>query len=404
MISLYNKLTKSSIFRLFRTNQIIQVVLVLQGVLLARLLGPTGRGTYAEYYAIMNVMASTVLLGQNIFFLHRENIGNRVSSVVMGIAIRSLLIGIVIGVAIIYFGYLTGTIFALALAFIVVNNVMVLLHTYDIKTKEIRRYNLTRNSLNPFIIVGVLLVYLLNGLTVETLLVVIILSNLVQIILWFYLSEEGIQVNYRQVVEEFLDASSFTSGLKFAGYGLSDTLLAWGDKVLLVYLFSSDQVGFYVVALSAAGLSSPLATAFSTNLLSTISSKRGLIEWPRILNYLAQFLLITLSVQILLFLILPVLIDLFYGEEFYNSISLSRELLPLVLVVQFQVILEAVAKGIGMKYKFITIRVMGFSFFAMIGVIHSSLSLAEFIYLNIVFSAVVGLSQLWLIRKSLINR
>jgi len=299
-------------------------------VIIARILGPQGKGIYslAILLPVFLISFGNVGIGQaSVFYvgkrihLPKEIFGNNIIlSFLLGIF--SFFIGLII---ILFFSdYLfpeiAKTYLFLALFLIPLQFFLSFINYLLLGMQRIKEYNFI-NIFQPFIFLVLLLIFLLTlKLGVEEVIVANILSCFATIIVLFYLAKRIIGVFHLCFNKSYIK-DAFGYGFKLY-LGNIIQFLHYRIDIFLVNIFLNPlAVGFYsiaVVLVEKIWLISQSAGIMLFPKVSSETNKKNLKEFTPLVC--RNILLVTLIGAILLFFIGRLLIVFFYSEKFLNSI------------------------------------------------------------------------------------
>jgi len=299
-------------------------------VIIARILGPQGKGIYSlailfPFFLISfgNVgiaQASVFYIGKKIY-LPKEVLGNNITlSFLLGIF--SFFIGLII---ILFFSdYLFPKIakiyLFLALFLIPLHFFLSFINYLLLGMQRIKEYNFI-NIFRPFIFLVLLLIFLLTfKFGVEEVIVADILSCFVAMIVLFYLAKRIIGVFHLRFNSSYIK-DAFRYGFK-VNLGNIIQFLHYRIDIFLVNIFLNPiAVGFYSIAVALVEKIWLISQSAGIVLFPKIASennKKNLKEFTPLIC--RNILLVTLIGAILLFFIGRLLIVFFYSEKFLNAV------------------------------------------------------------------------------------
>ena len=340
------KSTGFHVITTFVTKLIVLFGSFIASVLLARLLGPEGKGVVTALFVVPNIVVSIADLGvrqASAYYIGRKiySVKDVLSSSLFLWFITSLLS---IGIVLIY--YSTGSIqeygwllILIALIFIPIKLLTAYLNGVIQGLQKIGTINI--HALITFLvnILGVIiLVWLLNlditGAAFVTLLVAFVG-------LLYYLSIvrkiSVIKLKYIKPIPQNL----FSKGITFALALFVLTLNYKIDILFLEHMVSSNEVGIYSVGTNLAELIWQLPAAISTVLFARSANSKSDQE-AHIRS--AKLLRITLPILLILCFVFALMskyfVTLLYGENFQASAEVINILLPGVLIIVISKILH----------------------------------------------------------------
>lgn len=212
--------------------------------------------------------------------------------------------------------------------------------------QHIRQFN-TSQWLQKLIMVGLLgVLYLLDRLTVEATIVCILLGLMIGFLPALYhffktiytAVEYDLPTLWRMIRKGAVYAAALF--LIEANYKIDVLLLSW--------LSTKEEVGLYSVAVQVGELLWQLPAAIGIVVFSRSANDRESAVWQaELARSIRVSLWVTLAGGCVLFIIAPVLFDLFFGEEFKRGVSMTLWLLPgLIVMVIFKLLnMDLAGKG-----------------------------------------------------------
>ena len=317
---------------------LIMGIQALSGIMLARLLGPSGRGQLAICILWPALIASLGSLGIKdavIYFTAKGERPERLVPTCLGLAVVQAVI-------------LTGAGFILLPLFLnrhepdIVRDTLLfllfiplnLIGQYFISIYEgllkIHFANFLR-LIVPIVTFAVTIVLLITeSPSVRIILYSHLGGNLVivMVCLYAYVKENGVAGNLSMKLACELLRYGIRSHLGTITNSLNYKL----DQMLISLFLPTQSLGFYVVAVSASGVGGSLATAFRLVLFPTAAKSKNLIESQRLISdfLLKTFVLVSFS-SIVLLILFPFVFPLIYGEAFSSSILPAQILLVAVI-------------------------------------------------------------------------
>jgi len=230
---------------------------VLQGILLARLLGPVGRGEFATVILWPNVFAGLGILGVNMalarFAGQGQDPDGLVKTAVKAALVTGALTALVCGVALPFLlpegkhNLLPAA--YLFLLFIPINHLGMNLQGVDHGVGNFRWLNGTRALLYPVFFTGVLLCWWLATDTVFWVAVALLIANGSVVLIRLAAKLKSLLGEGQGVSFKTLCKKSYP----FVVASIIAILYTQMDKALLVWLLAPEEIGWYVAAFAAAG-------------------------------------------------------------------------------------------------------------------------------------------------------
>lgn len=343
------------IFSVSATNSVNTLLRFVAGIVLARALGPEGKGIYSSLMVVPAMVVTFAELG-----IRRSTIQHigakeypleKILSVLSFFFVFTSFTGIGISAFIYFTGEFEGfnsLLIILALLTIPVN----LLNKYNngifIGNQQYKTSNLLRSIPVILNLVFLLLFLFLMKLWVEGALFATLIANLVSSIsgLLIILKRYKISIRYNpEIIKSLLGL-----GLVYAGALFLVRLNFRIDILILKYLSSNEQVGYYSLGASVAeGWQSPFA--LGAVILSSSANSSNQSQVNKDVARLFRFVtLISLFIATVIYFISPFLIVKLYGKEFLPSVGVVQRILPAVLIVVIAKVLAQRLAGLKKTY------------------------------------------------------
>jgi antigen flippase len=345
------------------TNVVIQACTVVQGILVARLLGPVGRGQFAAailwpgFFAAMGGMGVSVALARRAGRAHDlarvirtglllTPLTGTVTAVLCAAAIPWLLPGndtVVRNAAYIF------------LPFIIFNQVSLAMIAIDQGAGWFAQMNWTRLIVNPVYLLFVLVLWFTGVRNVGWFVIGLLIANAT---VAFARVSLAVQRAPLPGPMEPVNAV-FREALPYGLAGLLGALAQSADKALLLYLLGTTQLGFYAVAVTAGSVVNSLASAAGTvtfGMSTQAKDREGFERVARMFRFTAwTWVLAGLAVAV----IIPILLPLLYGAPFRPAIWPAVLLIPAVALAGQATILEESMRGQGRAFIGLEARAAG---------------------------------------------
>ncbi len=312
--------------QLSSVNLVIAFLGLLTGPLLARALGPSGRGDLAAILVPLGLMSQVAGLGLGTFAIREAALGRRTSHLVGSLGPIVLAIGLV---SVVSGPFLAGLIAGgreTVYLFLVVGFCTVplglfsdLLASIAVGSERWRTYIAVRFIPPLVMVAGIVVLFVVDRLTVASAAVVSLVAGLASVLPLLPLLRDG--------RPRFLGGLA-REGLRFGGKawigGLGLAANVRLDQLLMTRLVAPRELGLYVVAVTSAGfLLIPMLGALGVGGLARFTyGERGLIA-----QVLRVSLLGAILVGVILAMTLPALIPLVFGGDFRDAVVVSWVLL-----------------------------------------------------------------------------
>lgn len=304
----------------FLAGCFIQACTLLQGIIVARLLGPEGRGEFAAATLPALFLGGVGLAGVNLVLTRlAAKIPNdhslRRSALVLGLFTSG--VNVLIGLVLCY-AFLPSQqqhllplarfyLLMIPLQHLSLNFLGVLQGEGDFHT-----FNVSRSLFNVSYVIALLVLAVLHVQNLWFFLLSLLLANSA-VVIW-------------QLVGLFRNTDLFgplhpTRGilketLPYAGFVLTDQVYQWLDKVLLLWLLGSTDLGLYMVAMSAAGATSVLTTSMGVIAFTQAAREDAGGGFEKVAGSFRLAVLLSVTVGIGFIACLPWLLPLVFGAEF----------------------------------------------------------------------------------------
>jgi len=337
----------------FASNILAIVSALLIDIVLSRQLGPEGRGLYASILVVPLIVTSFVMLGirrSAVYHLGKKifDADRTVSGILSLLIITSILAVLISGIAFLILlpKGLTWIMAILALMSIPVKLILVYSGGIYIGNEDFKRSNLQVWLPLVYDLLGILLFVALLKWSVSGALLALFLANLlVSVMSLRYLSKAfKITISWDKEVISGLAKIGITYAVAVVIMQLNYRV----DILLLQELSTMKEVGYYSLGVAISDKLWQLPSAIglvvmsrSANVDDTGRLDRDVAKLVRI-----SFLIVLLS-AIVLWLVIPYLLPLFYGIKFAPSIGVVRLMLPGIIMFVIVRILSGRFAGSG---------------------------------------------------------
>jgi len=345
------------------TNVVIQACTLVQGILVARLLGPVGRGQFAAAILWPTLFAAMGGMGVGVALARRAGRATDLARVIRTGLVLTLLTGTVVAalcaVAIPWLLPGSDTIVRnaayMCVPYIIFNHVSLAMIAIDQGAGWFRQMNWTRLIVNPVYLVLVIGLWLAGIRDVFWFVVSLLIAGgavaLVRV---------GLALRRAPLPGPMEPVKSvFREALPFGFAGLLNPLAASADKALLLYMLGTAQLGFYAVALTAASVVNSLAGAAGTvsfGMSAQVKDREGFDRVARMFRFTAwTWLLAGLGVAV----IIPIVLPLLYGAVFRPAIWPAILLIPAAALTGQASILEESMRAQGRAFVGLEARAAG---------------------------------------------
>ena len=354
----------------FLTNVFLALVGFLTGLLVARILGPDGRGELAAIQTWPTFLATLAMLGAPDALVYYSA---RQPARAARLLTTSILIGLSACIPAALLGYLLLPVLMAAQSepiIIAARNYLWILPLFAVVgmlvhplrgRNDLLPWNLMR-SFPALMWLGVLLIGMVAGQV-----------DAVNYARWYLIGmallfipmslvlKKRISGPYQPSIEDVRPILSY--GLPSMLSGLPSTLNLKLDQILMVGLLSPQLLGFYVVAVAWSNATLPILSALPAVIVPKVAGSSDRIDQ---LNALSQMTRLGSSFAVvagLVFAILsPLAIPLLFGSEFKNAISAGVILSIGVVFLSINQMLESGLMGLGKPKLVLLTQVVGLIF------------------------------------------
>lgn len=342
------------------TGLAIQFLSALSGVLLARTVGPEGRGLYGAALVYPLLISGIVGLGFAPYLARiaaQKNPDICVPTLLVE-AITLAGVQVTLGLVLITISYHLGfpadpTAGYLAFWFgslwIPLNQLILMLTSVDQGREHWRRYNATRFVIFPSNFLLLAGLWALGQLTVSNALLAMILANLVAVLVRIRKLTKEMQwrwIGFTRLREAFVGA------LPYATISVTTICVSQADTFLATTLMTHQNAGYYLVALAVAQLLGPISRSVGQVVFthsarapnsSSAANSESILFAKRLIVFAITFGLVASGIAI----VLPFLIVFVYGAQFQDAVSIAYLMLPGGFAIATATIFEEHLKGVG---------------------------------------------------------
>jgi len=337
-------LVRHSVFTVL-THILVQFFGILTGVIMARILGPEGRGVYALYYTNALLLTTFCSFSFNIALVYFIPSGKFSPEKMLGLSFIVNIISSLISVIIIlasYFSQFKTLLFSdkymsfAFLAWLIIYTITSFLSsTYTSFFQATKQFShLNKINLISSIISLLLFILLWFGQDickshVGLSLLILFVAQVVGIIIYAYNLHLKLKVkpsfkfNIKQDfkgLKEFLIAAHLSIVANFFNYRFS----TW----IIHYYINEAALGLYSLAINSGGIFLLVTEPLSMVLTPYLSSKKDEDKLQMFYSYFRILFWTILMAAIVLLFLAPIIFPWVYGNEFYDSVLLFQILIP----------------------------------------------------------------------------
>lgn len=346
------------------TSVSMQFFALLQGMLLARMLGPDGRGEVAGAMLWPNIFGSLGGLGISFILARRAGSGdedNRLTALAFGGAI----ITGSISVASCYFALpllIPGSLsYVISLSYIYLlyipfSQLGANLLALDHGAGRFGRFNFNRALLSPLYLIALVLVWRFAQDKVIWVIVAMIgvnaLAALLRLVYRFrsLLSGAFSVIRFGELVRE---------SMPFLATNIILVLYEQADKAILMWAVPVDQLGFYTVAASAIGVAKIIPQGLALVMFSVSNKMEPGKGFGNLAGVVRRGFLVTGLSAIVVWSGLAAFVKAIYGEEFAPAIQMAEILLLGVITAGGGEIITQALRGQGRPLTAVSARIAG---------------------------------------------
>jgi len=345
------------------TSVFMQACTVLQGILLARLLGPTGRGELAAVILWPNIFAGIGSFGSNIALSRivargEDTVAVTRAAIVMGLAtasVTTLVCYLMLPVLLPADQRSVLPIANLYLLYILVNHVGQNLLAIDQGTGNFRRFNVARMLLYPVNLLLIVLAAALGFADVLPFAVALLVANTIAVVYRLYLALRHITL----IGTLYSPIQVMVESLRFGVARIVETLYLYADKALLLWLLDVRELGLYTAALAASGVINSLAKSSGLVVFTIAAQSESRAGFQRVAETFRAMVLMWASLGTGLLLAMPYLLPLVFGRAYAGAVVAAMLLIPGSALAGLSLVLEQSMRGQGRPFAGVEARIAG---------------------------------------------
>lgn len=354
------------------TGGFIKVCGLVQGVVLARLLGPLGRGCLELVTFWPTLIAALGMFGVDMAIRRRAARERDIGVLTRTTFPLSLMLSLVaVGAGYLLLPYLIPDRQAwllpyavLFLAFIPANHLTLNLRAIDQGTGHFRRYNLARAVLNPVYLAGIAFIWLMGMRGIHCFVIALLAANLVVLVVRVTMAvrSSGLTGPIHPPLRILRE------GLPYWFAHISELVHASADKILLIWLLGPRALGLYVVSLAAGSMLSAVGFSANTVVFTAAAQSPRWIGYCRSAKAFRMMAWMWLLVGGGLALLVPWLLPVVYGEGFAAAVVPAIVLIAASALVMQARLLDDCQRGQGRPFAGVAARGAATVIFAALGI------------------------------------
>jgi O-antigen/teichoic acid export membrane protein len=373
--SVHKRITSRAFISTGATNIFIAVCTMVQGFILARILGPTGRGELAAAILWPSVFAGIGLFGISTAISRAAAKKHNLEAITRtGILLALGTAAITAaGCYVLLPRLLTQShahllrVAHVFLLFILMNHLALNLIAVDQGAGNFKRFNISRMILYPASLLLVVVIWAAGLSSVFWFVVAALLANAAVVIFRLYLALR----NSKLIGPLYPPAQICKEGLRFGLAKIVNTFYAYADKTLLLWLLGVRELGLYMAALTASGVVNSLASSSGMVIFTMAAQDAHRSDFERIAKVFRAVVLLWVFLGGCLALTMPYLLPLVYGREFVAAVNPAIWLIPGSALAGLSSLLEQTMRGQGRAFVGVEGRLAGLAAMVPIGYLAS---------------------------------
>ncbi len=351
---------RGSIFAAFvgtsLSSVLVTVLTFVSGVLIARALGPEGRG---DYGAVLLVASTAAALGCLSFFdasvVHLQRRGGS------AVAMLPTMIAVALAITVLSSGAMmlalplfdlrlteVSTVFLATVCFLIIATQMLIQCFSSLERSQLNFWmiNVERVGAPAVFSLLVVAVWLFAGakLSATVAITLFVASKLPVVLTWLF--------RYRKHLTGRMSwgfaKDSFLTGVRFHVAMMLEVVAAQLDRLIAVAAWPKDLLGQYFVAFSAVGAGYAVVTTAMNTVLLPYLGGLSADDRPRRLSQIIRLtLLVTAATVLIGWLIVPRALPLLYGAAYAPAVNLSLWLLLALSILPLRSIVLETGRSLG---------------------------------------------------------
>ena len=308
----------------FLAGCFIQACTLVQGIIVARLLGPVGRGEFAAAILPAMFLGGVGLVGVNLVLTRLAANAPADPSLRRSALVVGLMTGTVNALAGLALCYLflpaeQHHLLPLAQFFLL----MIPLQHLSLNflgvlqgMADFHFFNVARSVFNISYVAALLILALVGTQNLWFFLSSLLLANLA-IVSWLMV---GLFKSVPLRGPLFPVQTILKQSLPYAGFVITDMLYQWLDKILLLWLLGSDDLGLYMVAMSAAGATSVLTISLGVVAFTRAAQHTAGGGFASVSSSFRLAVILSVIIGVPFLCAVPFLVTLVFGRQFQPAI------------------------------------------------------------------------------------
>ena len=344
----------------FGVALLVQLFAFVQGGIVARILGPEGRGELALIVLGPTLISSIGMVGLN-RVASREVAGKRAHfpTYIFLVAVLSIL-GIMSGLFLVSYILASKQDIALKagllfLLYVPISQISRLLDGIDHGSGQLRRYNFVRLFVSPLMVTGLVFLWFCGKTSIIWVVIVYLVGYMLPCFVRIILLRK-----YFVGLPQFGELISIVKkGIPFGFQTAFNEFYLRIDTFLIIVLLTTADLGVYAVSMASAIVLQSVTNSASIVAFSRTARVDGSEDsWQGTAKLLRVCILVKLLLSVFLALLLPFLIPIVYGQGFVSAIVLAEILIWGNLFNGIGKIYEECILGFGSPIKLLTVKVI----------------------------------------------
>lgn len=354
----------NALLQLLSSRVFIQISTILQSIIIARVLGPEGKGYFTEItiyptlvaaFSMFGLYTGIVKLSAKNNIHKRLNITKTIIKCTCAVGLLGSIVALFINEEV--FKEYDNLLFAARIysLYVIIYCINRGLSAYNNGRQNLKLFSVSSVILYPTYFIIICCLFLTDNITVTTCVIALLMANLCSCVFLYVKNEE--KFDYRKA---FPINRLFRYSLKFSIADFSEPLYLYFDKALLAITLSAFDLGIYTIAISSAGLISLFSNTFSIKLFSDVANR----QMKNIAKYIRINILLMFFSAVILSLLFPIIIPLIYGKAYTAAIFPAIIGLITCIVQGQSYILERSVLAAGKPFLGIGAKIIGILVFA----------------------------------------
>lgn len=338
----------------FGANLVIQACMVLQGIIVARMLGPVGRGEYAAVILWPMLFGSFGVTGIYIAIGRIAARTDDYAGLVRSGIVLTLMTSSISATAC-YFAlpwlmppketHLVP-LAQLCILLMPLIRCVLNLNAIDQGRGDFRQFNLIRSIMNPVYVLLLSVIWLLDIGNVKWCVITLILGYAAPVVVWMFTAIQ----RYSLIGKLYSLKDIFKQSIPFSLAGIFQVLYLQVDKALMLWLLGTKDLGFYTVGLSASAVVGSITTSAGMVSFTMAAQANHGEGFGRLAKTFRIAVLLWIFLGGLLAIVMPFVLPLVYGNDFMGAVAPARLLIIGAAFAGLANMLEQAVRGQGKAY------------------------------------------------------